>query len=154
MSLNITGLDQAPSIPIGATITRAYWTLPDHYTPGTEYDSEAAAIRGGLTRAEEQARRHTEHYGTPQPEHGFSVDLRWEVTWPSTGKGITALVPSTSPQRLDTVARRVRYASTDEAREHLARIVQFHRHDASCHPGNCEIEHHAEFGIPDGVDAS
>ena len=49
-----TGLDPvvASMIPVGATITRVYWTVPQHYTTGPEFDTEAEAIAAGLAERE------------------------------------------------------------------------------------------------------
>lgn len=116
--MHTTGLDSATLIPEGATIRRRYWAVPDTYTVGPEFATEREAIEHGLIARREAINSDAAARGITVeqslvPER-FSVDLRWDMTYPAGGG-------------MDVIARRTTYGSLDEATEHLARLVAYTR---------------------------
>lgn len=114
-----TGLSGATLIPVGATIERAYWAVPTHYSAGSEYPTEVEAIEAAIAAWETSDAAHAAFHGPnrlPLPQN-LTVDLRWSLKWePSHTTSHTS--------GTDTVIRRTHYASVAEAREHVARITK------------------------------
>lgn len=62
-------------VPVGSVLTRVYYTVPDQYTSGTEFDTLDDAAAEARRRKDEGWRRH---------ENGVRVwiDERWVMTRP------------------------------------------------------------------------
>lgn len=108
MDTVMTGLDQAPQIPVGSTITTTGWHITEHYTVGDRYETEADALREAIRRVhltmDEYNARGQAFYGGQ-----ITIDLRWFVAFPEGGG-------------MDFPARRMHYPSVGQAQEHLDRI--------------------------------
>lgn len=137
-ALKTTGLDNAPGIPVGATIVAATWHVAHLYGPGDAHETERDAILEGIAEKEAAVARHNAHYAgigvtnrVPLPET-ITIDLRWKMTWPYRGLAD----PATG---MTFTVRRQTYASLAEAREHLARIDRY----------TTEAEHRAAAGWDD-----
>ena len=116
--MNITGLDDAPSIPAGATVTDATWHVAELYGPSLPFESERDAIAAGIAdRADRELVNRAARYPSegaaylPLPER-FSIDLRWRMEFPDGGA-------------TEFTVRRTTYDTLADAREHLARIDYF-----------------------------
>ena len=97
MSLTTTGFHSARSIPEGARVTRAYWTVPGPYADLGSFDTEEAALEWALIEAR---RKGLDRVVT---------ELRWKFAFPG-GGGLEAPI------------QRNTYADIASAQEHLGRI--------------------------------
>lgn len=109
MSVTTSGFESVASIPQGATVTRTYWTVPQHGTIGDDFSTQGAAIRAAIERREA-------YLATLQPGHfvpsTIYVDLRWGMQYPD-GGGV------------DLTMQRTTYDTLADARDHLARIQRY-----------------------------
>lgn len=114
--MKTTGLDKAALIPVGATLTDAYWTVAPKHGRDQGHATQAEAIAEGLAYQQGLVDRHNaanqaSGYHYPHPE-SFAVDLRWTLTYPAGGG-------------LDTVIERFTYESLADAQAHLDRIAKY-----------------------------
>lgn len=96
MTLTTTGFDSAMSIPEGAVLSRAFWTIPTNYTVGQTCASQEQALEFALIEA--QRKGHST----------VTIDLRWKFTFPGGG--------------METTVQRWHYDDVASAQEHLDRI--------------------------------
>lgn len=108
MTVRRTGLDNAPLIPVGSTVTAATWHLAEHYGPGIARETERDAILAGIAMIEERIAKGTYHDGHSQ----FSIDLRWKMAHPEGGS-------------TEFTVRRQTYDTVEEAREHVENIDRY-----------------------------
>ena len=116
MSMNITGLDSATQIPVGATVTSARWQVPGPYGAGPEFDSQELALEHAIAAMRAAIARHAEAHPHPAAavplQQRITIDLRWTFSFPEGGS-------------TDLVIQRTTYDLLDDATEHLSRIYRF-----------------------------
>lgn len=109
MSVTTSGFESVAGIPQGATVTRKYWTIAEHYTIGDAFPTQGAAIRAAIEAREA-------YLATLQPGHlvpsTIYVDLRWDMQYPD-GGGV------------DLTMQRTTYDTLADAKEHFARIQRY-----------------------------
>lgn len=102
-----TGFDHAGSVTPGTVIEDVYYAVPVHGTTGDRYDDLVEALTEALRRAEEAEAKNP----------GYIPVVSLEVRW--------VMRDAARRTTTNTPASRLTYGSPAEAREHLARIVQF-----------------------------
>ena len=116
MQVETWGLDSAPLIPLGATVTKAYWQVPGHYGSGENFETKDLALTYAIDNLRADIARHVgrkrSHPVAPLPEN-VTVDYRWELTSPGTGGS------------LDLVVQRNMYPTLADTEEALSLYNQF-----------------------------
>ena len=113
MQFTQTGLDSAPSFPIGSTLSAASWHVPTLYSAGIEFDTKELALIYALNEKESDILRHKTFYAMRGgflfvfPEQ-ITIDFRWTLAY--------------SGGSTDLVASRFVYPTLADAREALALI--------------------------------
>lgn len=104
----------ATQIPVGARLTRAYWTVPAHYAISPAYTSQADALVAAIAQRRTEVEASRERYGDTyhHPETVW-VMLRWYLDYSDiAGKG----------GGLDLEAERFEYDTLADADAALARL--------------------------------
>jgi hypothetical protein len=110
-------------IPVGATVTRIYWTVPGMYTVGSEHADHADALEQAVENLAQLIEQHEKFYakadGTlpanflPLPERIF-VAQRWAMAWKSASGSLGS--------GIDTEVQRFEYESLEEATRALSQL--------------------------------
>lgn len=121
--MTITGLDSAATIPVGAILVETSWRLARFYGPGAEtFATMRDALVKGIAERESERRDLSERL-LNDPVRGFSIDLRWHLTWEQGTPDANGR--PTYSSGLGTTIQRYTYATLDAARAHLANIDRY-----------------------------